>query len=111
MEDLAIKNGILVTPQGRIRGGLTISGGKITEVGSDGSLPKARQEIDAQGFMVLPGLIDPHVHLGQDKEEKFRDQCRSESISAALGGITTMITTARFGNALEPRLPTYRKAK
>ncbi|MBP1713146.1 MAG: amidohydrolase family protein [Deltaproteobacteria bacterium] len=111
MEDLVIKNGILVTPQGRIRGGLTISGGKITAVGSDGSLPKARQEVDAQGFMILPGLIDPHVHLGQDKEEKFRDQCRSESISAALGGITTMITTARFGNALEPRLPTYRKAK
>lgn len=111
MEDLAIKNGILITPQGKIHGGLTISGGKITQVGSDGSLPKARQEIDAQGFVVLPGLIDPHVHLGQDQEEKFRDQCRSESITAALGGITTMITTARFGNALEPRLPTYRKAK
>ncbi len=111
MEDLAIKNGILVTPQGRIRGGLTIGGGKITEVGSDGSLPKARQEVDAQGLVVIPGLIDPHVHLGQDKEEKFRDQCRSESISAAVGGITTMITTARFGNALEPRVPTYRKAK
>ena len=111
MEDLVIKNGILITPQGRIHGGLTVSGGKITEVGSDGSLPKAREEVNAQGFVVLPGLIDPHVHLGQDKEEKFRDQCRTESITAALGGITTMITTARFGNALEPRLPTYRKAK
>lgn len=111
MEDLVIKNGILITPQGRVHGGLTVSGGKITEVGSDGSLPKAQKEVDAQGFVVLPGVIDPHVHLGQDKEEKFRDQCRTESITAVLGGITTMITTARFGNALEPRLPTYRQAK
>ncbi len=111
MEDLAIKNGILITPQGRVRGGLTASGGKITAVGSDGSLPKARQEVDAKGLVVIPGIIDPHVHLGQDREEKFRDQCRTESVTAALGGITTMITTARFGNALEPRLPTYRKAK
>jgi dihydroorotase (multifunctional complex type) len=111
MEDLVIKNGILVTPQGEVRGGLTVSGGKISYVGEDGSLPKANREINAQGFMVLPGLIDPHVHLGGNSEERFKNQCRSESVSAALGGVTTLITTARFGNALDPRLIYYRKAK
>lgn len=111
MEELAIKNGILITPQGRIRGGLTISGGKISSVGSDGLLPKATQEIDVKGNVVLPGLIDPHVHLGWDQEERFRAECRSESITAALGGVTTMMTSVRFGNALESRLLSYQKAK
>lgn len=111
MEDLAIKNGIIITPHGKITGGLTISGHKISHIGDDDSLPRAKQEINARGFVILPGLIDPHVHLGQDEEEKFRNQCRSESFSAVLGGITTLITTVRFGNALEHRLNTYRKAK
>ncbi|MCX5915014.1 MAG: hypothetical protein NTV04_24170, partial [Deltaproteobacteria bacterium] len=111
MEEIKIVNGILVTSQGKIRGGLTISGGKITNMGDDSRLPNARKEIDARGYMILPGIIDPHTHLGRDKEELFRAQCRTESISAALGGITTMMTTARFGNATESRLDAYRKAK
>jgi dihydropyrimidinase len=111
MEDLAIKNGIMVTPQGKIRGGLTVSGGQISYIGSDGTLPKAKVEMNAGGSIILPGLIDPHVHLGWNNEERFRNQCRSESTSAALGGVTTLITTARFGNALDLRLNYYRKAK
>jgi dihydroorotase (multifunctional complex type) len=111
MEDLVIKNGIIITPQGKIRGGLAISGGKISYVGNDSSLPKANQEINAQGLMVLPGLIDPHVHLGWDREERFKDECRTESVTAALGGITTLMTTVRFGDALGSRLESYRKAK
>ena len=111
MEDLAIKNGIIFTPNGSIRGGLTIAGGKISCVGNDDSLPKARQEIDARGLPVLPCMIDPHMHLGGAEEAVFVKQCRSESISAALGGVTTMMSYVRFGNALEPRLGVYRKAR
>ena len=101
MEDLAIKNGILITRKGRIRGGLTVSGGRISYIGDDSSLSKARKEINAKGLVVVPGLIDPHVHLGKNKEELFREQIRSESITAALGGITTLMTYVRFGNAIE----------
>lgn len=111
MENLKIVNGILITPEKKIHGGLTVSRGKITHVGDESQLPAAQKEINAQGCLVLPGLVDPHVHLGRDKEEMFRDQCRSESISAALGGTTTFMTTARFGNPLESRLNTYKKAK
>jgi len=111
MEEIKIVNGILVTSQGKTRGGLTIGGGKISGLGDDARLSRARKEIDARGCFILPGIIDPHTHLGRDKEELFRTQCRSESISAALGGITTMMTTARFGNPTEARLAAYRKAK
>ena len=111
MEDLKIKNGVVVTPSGTILGGLTVSNEKITQVGSDARLPTAKTEIDAEGNWIIPGHIDPHLHLGQDKEEKFRDQFRSDSISAAIGGITTGMTTCRFGKTQDYRIPDYQKAK
>ena len=42
MADLVIKNGLVVTPQGLIEGGVAIEGGKILAVSGDASLPRAR---------------------------------------------------------------------
>ena len=97
MEDLVIKNGLVVTPQGTIRGGLVVRSGKILQIGTDDSLPKANIEVDAKGNYVLPGLIDPHVHIGRAAEEDFTSQLRSESASAAISGVTTFIGYVRFG--------------
>lgn len=47
MEDLVIKNGLVVTPQGIIRDGLAVRNEQILQVGADDSLPKASIEIDA----------------------------------------------------------------
>jgi len=63
--DLLLKNGLVVTPSGAIRGGLAISGERIVGVGSEETLGGARREIDLQGKIVMPGLFDPHVHLGR----------------------------------------------
>ena len=49
-----------------------------------------REVINAEGKMVLPGTIDPHVHIrapGHDERETFE----SGSKDAALGGVTTII--------------------
>jgi len=51
---------------------------------------KAEKVIDAKGKMVLPGTVDPHVHIrapGHDERETFE----SGSKDAALGGVTTII--------------------
>lgn len=51
---------------------------------------EAEKIIDAEGKMVLPGTIDPHVHIrapGHDERETFE----SGSKDAALGGVTTII--------------------
>ena len=111
MEDLVIKNGLVVTPQGIVRGGLAVRKEKIRQIGTDDSLPKASFEVDAKGNYVLPGLIDPHIHLGRAMEEDFTSQFRTESISAAISGVTTLMGFVRFGKILERRLPIYRKAK
>jgi len=51
---------------------------------------EAEEVIDAEGKMVLPGTVDPHVHIrapGHDERETFE----SGTKDAALGGVTTVI--------------------
>lgn len=111
MENLVVKNGLIVTPHGVIRGGLAVRNDKIVQIGADDSMPKANLEVDAKGAYVLPGLVDPHVHIGTANEERAISEFRTESISAVVSGVTTMMGFIRFGNMLEYRLPIYQRCK
>jgi dihydropyrimidinase/dihydroorotase len=97
MVKIAIKNGRVVAPSGVIYGGVAIDGERIIYVGSDYSLPEARKTIDAEGCFVIPGLIDPHVHMGGAPgipfEEELYRQLKKET-EGALRGVTT------FGNMI-----------
>jgi len=46
-EDLVIKNGVVVTPQGMIYGGVAVQNEEILQIGADELLPKAKVEVDA----------------------------------------------------------------
>ena len=97
MADLVIKNGLIVTPTGVIKGGIGVTGGKIAEVSSDELLLKADSEIDAEGNLVLPGVVDPHTHLhlvGQGPALPFSEAIKTESVSGAVSGTTTVVSTA-----------------
>ena len=62
-----IRNGTLVTMNSRrdiLRADILIEGDRIKEIGELKGY-KARQEIDAAGMLVIPGLIQSHVHLCQ----------------------------------------------
>ena len=63
MHDLIIRNGTVIDGSGmaRYRADVAISGGKITAIGK--IRERARQEIDADGHVVAPGLIDGHTHM------------------------------------------------
>jgi predicted amidohydrolase YtcJ len=54
--DLLLKNGLVVTPSGAIRGELAIAGEGIVGVGADETLGSALREIDLQGKVVMLGL-------------------------------------------------------
>ena len=100
MADLTIRNAIVVTPGGLLRGGLAAVDGVITQVGADAELPAGTTEVDAGGRYLMPGIIDPHVHLGIGEgagPEKLERDFVTESRDAAAGGVTTMITTTLFG--------------
>lgn len=90
--DKVIRNGMVVTPQGVIRGDVGITGEQIAAVG--GQLEGA-QVIDAGGHYVIPGVLDVHVHL----ELPFcgtvsADDYHSGTRAGARGGVTTVIDFA-----------------
>jgi dihydropyrimidinase len=65
MLDLIIRGGDVVTPQGVAQCDVAIAGETIVAVAAAGALASgtARREIDASAKIVMPGGIDPHVHL------------------------------------------------
>src|SRR3990172_12738916 len=85
--DLVFKNGLVVTPGGTIDGGVAILDGKIVAVGGDSFLPASKRQIDLAGKHLLPGVIDPEVHLGGHRA--LADDFRSETRAAAASGVTT----------------------
>jgi dihydroorotase (multifunctional complex type) len=77
--------------EGKIyEGGLSTFEGKIIKIGKESSLPEEETIIDAQGKLVIPGLIDLHVHFrepGFTHKEDFLTGTRA----AAAGGVTTVL--------------------
>lgn len=84
-----IRGGTLVHPEGgEVIADLRVDDGRIAAVGT--ALPAdGCQVYDARGKHVFPGFIDPHVHLGNYRP--FGDDCVSETIAAAAGGVTTIV--------------------
>jgi dihydropyrimidinase len=65
MLDLIIRCGDVVAPQGVVRGDVAVAGETIAAIAAPGALAggDSTRVIDAAGHIVMPGGIDPHVHL------------------------------------------------
>ena len=88
--DLSIENGFFVIPKtGVFRGTLGIRDGRIIALLDSPQGVIARERIDAQGRYILPGLVEPHVHYGY--RGNLAGHFFTETASAAIGGITTVI--------------------
>ncbi len=88
--DIVIKNADILTPLERFSGDIAIKDEKIVTIGTIEKY--ADIEIDANGRIVLPGLIDVHVHFDlRVSNTTTADDFYTGSISAAFGGITTVI--------------------
>jgi dihydroorotase len=85
--DLVVKNGRVHLPQGPKSFDIWIKDGKVAALGGP---HRADEEIDARGMLVLPGVIDAHVHF-RDPGLTYKEDWESGSTSAAAGGVTTVI--------------------
>jgi dihydropyrimidinase/allantoinase len=88
--DLTVRSGVLVTGQGLRPATVAVRDGRIAALLPPDEGAIARQEIDAAGLHILPGVIDPHVHTrhpGVAEREDFASGTRA----AAAGGITTLL--------------------
>lgn len=89
MVDLVIRGGTLVSPRGQMAAGLVIHEGRIVAIEDERLHPKAKQTIDARGMLVLPGMVDAHVHF-RDPGDTESEDWETGSAAAACGGVTTV---------------------
>jgi dihydropyrimidinase len=93
--DLVIKNGKLVIPRyGVMEGSLAIRNGKVVGIFDPSEKTPSGEEIDVRGKYVMPGVIDPHSHVGYPKAN-FNKWMETETPGMAVGGVTTAITFYR----------------
>jgi len=86
----AIRGKRVVTPEGVRAATVRLNGGRIETVAEYNDLPSSKQVYDAGESVVMPGLIDTHVHInepGRADWEGFDTATRA----AAAGGVTTVI--------------------
>ncbi len=92
---LLIKNGILVTENETYPADILIEDERIDAIGQNLTAPAEAEIIDASGCYVLPGVIDPHVHIQLDTGVfRTADDWETGTATAALGGVTTVIDFA-----------------
>ncbi len=87
--DLIVKGGKIVTPNEIIEATLAVKDGKIAGIIQEDINVEANKTIDVSGKYVLPGAVDPHVHGGHGDPD--RETLYNASMSAAAGGITTIL--------------------
>lgn len=88
---ILIKNGRLIDPQNKIDKicDMLVAKGKVKSI-SKIIEAKAQQTIDARGCIVLPGLVDMHVHLREPGRED-KETVASATCAALKGGITSLL--------------------
>jgi dihydropyrimidinase len=101
MFDLIIRGGDVVTPEGVVACDVAVAGETIAALAAPGTLAadSAKRVIDATRHIVMPGGIDPHVHMHHawtmpDGTPLITKGPEHVGIAALFGGTTTLIDFA-----------------
>lgn len=90
MRELLFASERVVLPTGITPAGVRVVGEQIVSVEALGTPPNGATLIDLADAMLLPGLVDTHVHVnepGRTHWEGFKSATRA----AAAGGVTTLL--------------------
>lgn len=83
--DLIIRGGSVVREDRVQRADLAIDNGKIVEI-AEALRGAAREELDASGLHIFPGVVDPHVHFNEPGRTEWEGFATGSSALAAGGG-------------------------
>lgn len=92
MNHILIRNAFLINEEKKTEADLLISGDTIAGIYPPGEGPSGKdvQVIDATGLLLLPGIIDDHVHF-REPGLTHKADIASESAAAAAGGVTSFM--------------------
>lgn len=98
---LLIKNGLVVDPANKIEAALDIliEGEKISRIGKN-IQAVATKTINAAGKIVMPGIVDMHVHLRQPGRED-KETVASATRAALKGGVTSVLAMPNTEPAID----------
>lgn len=88
--DLAVRGGLVVNERGRASLDVYVQSGRVAALLPPEQSADAVETIDARGLLVLPGMIDTHVHF-MDPGDGDREDFPTGSEAAALRGVTSVI--------------------
>ena len=80
----------ILTPQGEVDGGVIVSGERIEAVLPAVALPTGILTYDAADLVVMPGVVDTHVHVNEPGRTEWEGY-ETAGRAAAAGGITTLV--------------------
>jgi dihydroorotase len=88
--DLVITNAKAYVKNEIIDCSIAVENGEILKVGKETQMPNADERINLKKLLVLPGLIDVHVHL-RDEGKAYKEDFYTGTAAAAAGGFTTVL--------------------
>ena len=92
MNSLTIRNATIINEGISFRGDVVIEGEYITYAGphSGEKIPEKAHIIEAGGLLLIPGVIDAHVHF-REPGLTHKGDIHSESLAAVAGGVTSFM--------------------
>lgn len=87
--DLRISGGDVATPTGTVGADVLVADGRIVGIVEPSVHAEAKTTIDATGRLVLPGMVDVHVHTREPGYE-HKEDIFTTTQQAAAGGVTTI---------------------
>lgn len=102
---IAIRGGTVYTMSGQPLEGATVlmDNGKITRVGTNIPVPDGYTVIDAEGFVVMPGLVSPRSYVGIGSN--WRRQSHIDETSRPV------VPAMQVKHAVEPHAPQFYHAR
>jgi len=87
--DTVIQGGTIVSSDDTYEAALAVRDGVVAGLLEPGTDYEADRVVDATGKHVIPGGVDPHVHM-MDPDDTHREDFRTGTAAAAAGGVTTV---------------------
>jgi dihydroorotase len=69
---------------------IAVENGRIFKIGKEPQMPNSDKKTNLRNMLILPGLIDVHVHL-RDEGKAYKEDFYTGTAAAAAGGMTTVL--------------------